>query len=89
MPQLNEEHKQACDKTITEQEILNSMKQLTNGKTPGTDGLSADFYNYFWIDIKHLLTNCILYVMKKGELSIEQKRGIITLLPPPPKIDFS
>ncbi len=34
MPQLNEEHKQTCDKTITEQEILNSIKQLSNGKTP-------------------------------------------------------
>ncbi len=32
MPQLNVEHKQACDKTITDQEILNSIKQLTNGK---------------------------------------------------------
>ncbi len=49
-------------------------------KTPRTDGLSANFYKYFWIDIKYLLTNSILYVMKKGELSIEQKRGIITLL---------
>ncbi len=70
MPQLNKEQKQACDKTITEPEILNSIKQLTNGNTPGTDGLSADFLNFFWIDIKHLLTNCILHVMKKGELSI-------------------
>ncbi len=68
-------------KTITEQEILNSIEQLTNGKIPGTDGLSANFYNIFWTDIKHPLTNSILYVMKKGELSIEQKRGIITLLP--------
>ncbi len=59
MPQLNEERKQACDTTITEQEMLNSIKQLTNGKTPGTDGLSADFYKLFWIDIKYLLTNCI------------------------------
>ncbi len=82
MPQLNEKQKQACDKTIIEQEILNSIKQLTNGKTPGTDGLSADFYNFFWIDIKKLLINSILYVMKKGNLSIEEKRGIITLLPP-------
>ncbi len=62
MPQLNEQ-KQACDKTITEQEILNSIKQLTNAKTPGTDGLSADFYNFFWIDIKHLLTNCFFYML--------------------------
>ncbi len=29
---------------------------------------------------KSLLTQSIIYVMEKGELSIEQKRGIITLL---------
>ncbi len=58
IPQLNEEQKQASDKTITEQEILNSIKQLTNGKTPG-----ADFYNFFWIDIKHLLTTCFFYML--------------------------
>ncbi len=57
-------------------------------KHPGTDGLSSDFYNVFWIDIKHLLIESILYVMKTGELSIEQKRGIISLLPSKKIIDF-
>ncbi len=35
----------------------------------------------FRIDIKNLLTESILYAVNSGELSIEQKRGIITLLP--------
>ncbi len=40
--------------------------------------------------MNYLLTNCILYDMKKGELSIEQKKGIITLIPKKQKnIDFS
>ncbi len=49
--------------------------------TSGSDGLPAYFYKFFWCDIKNLLTQCIIYIMAKGELSIEQKRGIITLLP--------
>ncbi len=34
IPQLNEEQKNSCDKSMTKQEILSSIKQLTNGKTP-------------------------------------------------------
>ncbi len=69
--------------TNCRKEILNSLKQLHNGKTPGTDELSTDFYKYFWIDIKSLLIESIKCAIETGELSIEQGRGIITLLPPP------
>ncbi len=71
----------SCDHCITEIEILNSLKQLHNCKTPGTDGLPPDFYKTFWIDIKLLLIESIEHETKTGELSIEQKRGNITLLP--------
>jgi exonuclease III len=81
MPKLNEDQKHFCDKAISESEILKSIKLLANGKTPGSDGLPADWYKFFWVDIKHLLCNSITYAMDHGELSIEQKRGIITLLP--------
>ena len=80
-PQLSEEQKNYCDKDITENEILNAIKDLKNGKTPGSDGLPIEFYKFFWINIKDLLVNSILYAFENGELSIEQKRGIITLLP--------
>ncbi len=71
----------SCDHCITEKEILNSLKQLHNSKTLGTDGLPPNFYNVFWIDIKLLLIESIEHATKTGELCIEQKRGIITLLP--------
>ena len=54
---------------------------MKNGKSPGTDGLTSDFYKFFWIDIKHLVLDSLNYAYEKGELSIDQKRGIITLTP--------
>ena len=54
---------------------------MQNGKSPGTYGLLADFYKFFWSDIKYLLINSIKYAVGNGEMSIEQKRGIITLIP--------
>ncbi len=71
----------SCDHSITKKEILNSLKQLHNGRTLGTDGLPPNVYKSFWIDIKLLLIESIQHATKTGELSIEQKRGIITLFP--------
>ncbi len=59
------------DKPITESEMLKSIKNLSSGKTPGFDGLAADFYKFFWCDIKNLLTQCIIYVMAKGLLNTD------------------
>ena len=81
LPEITEEQKEFCNKTISEVEILNSIKGMSNGKSPGSDGLPTDFYKFFWTNIKHLLKDSILYAMNNGELSIEQRRGIITLLP--------
>ncbi len=78
---LTDEEKELCDAKVTEKEILNSLKELKNGRTPGSDGLPSDFYKFFWSDIKDLVCNSIEYALTYGELSIEQKRGIITLLP--------
>ncbi len=75
-----QEGKETYDQAITEKEILQSLKDLNNEKMPGTDGLPADIYKKNWIDIKDLVTQSILFAIKSGELLIEQKRGVITLL---------
>ncbi len=82
---LSNSEKELCDQPIAEKEILSILKQLHNGKSLGTDGLPPDFYKYFWIyiyiDIKSLLIESIKYAIETGEMYIEQRRGIITLLP--------
>ncbi len=80
MKKLTPDEANFCEQPITEFEILCSLKNKHNQNMPGTGGLPADFYNFFWIDIKNLLTDSILYAVNSGELSTEQKRGIITLL---------
>ncbi len=81
MPILSNEERESCDKPISQSEILKSIKELSNGRTPGSDGLPTDWYRFFWIHIKNSLTDSIIYALSNGHLSIEQKRGIITLLP--------
>ncbi len=80
---LTNAEKDSCKQPITEKEILNALKHLHNGKTPGTHGLPQDFYKFVWLDIKSLLIESIEYAILTGELSVEEKkaRGIITRLP--------
>jgi hypothetical protein len=81
IPKISEEDRNQCETEVSESEILASLKVMKNGKSPGSDGLTTEFYKFFWRDIKVPLVESIRYSLIKGELSIEQKRGIITLIP--------
>ena len=78
---LDETQKRGCEGTITESELLKSLKSFKNGKSPGTDGLTAEFYKYFWCDIKLYFLASINYALGQKQLSVEQRRGIISLVP--------
>ena len=49
-------------------------------KSPGSDGLPAEFYKVFWKDIRRHLLNAFNYAYTKGLLSVTQRRGLITLI---------
>ena len=80
-PQGIEEDKEDLDNPIEEQDICKAIKQLPNGKTPGSDGLPVEFYKVFWINIKKMVTDSINRATHTGEMSIEQRRGILSLVP--------
>ena len=50
-------------------------------KTPGSDGLPAEFYKVFWNDIADLFFKSLNYANQTGQLSVTQRRGIIKLIP--------
>ena len=81
LPRIDDEQRNSCEAYITEQEILQSIKAMKNGKSPGTDGFTSEFYKFFWIDIKDILLESLQYALDNNQLSIEQKRGVITLIP--------
>ena len=81
LPKLSEIEKNQCEDVLTERELLKSIKAFKNGKTPGTDGLTAEFYKFFWLDIKGYLLASIIFALENGIMSMEQRRAIISLLP--------
>ena len=84
-PHLSESDKTKCDKVITLEECIACVRELPNNKTPGSDGFNSEFYKFFWGKIKKLVHNSFIHSFESGELSIDQKRAILTLLPKPNK----
>ena len=78
---LSEEKKLTTGGFITEYECEMSLKDMKNNKSPGSDGLSVEFYNMFWNDIKTYLVNSLNYSYDNGRLTELQTQSIITLIP--------
>ena len=78
---LNDIEREQCEGLLTAAECLESLKTMESNKTPGTDGIPADFYKVFWNDIKPFFLASINASFEKGLLSISQRRGLITLIP--------
>ena len=53
---------------------------MPNEKSPGNDGLTKEFYETFWDDIKRPLTLSFQQALIKGELSTSQKQAVIKLI---------
>lgn len=51
LPQIDPALSERADKPITEQDLLTALKQMNNGKSPGTDGLTVEFYKFFWPEV--------------------------------------
>ncbi|KAL9962757.1 hypothetical protein ACROYT_G031895 [Oculina patagonica] len=78
---ISDEERKRCEGLLTAAECLESLKTMESNKSPGTDGIPAEFYKVFWNDIKSFLLASINASYEKGLLSISQRRGLITLIP--------
>ena len=54
---------------------------MSNGKSPGLDGFTSEFYKFFWIDIQEYVIKSLNFAYENSLLSVSQKQGLITCLP--------
>jgi len=80
-PDAQPERFEDLEEPLTETEIWVALQESENNKSPGTDGLSVDFYKVFWKKIKHLLLRSYNEAFNEGTLSITQRQGLLSLLP--------
>ena len=80
MPKVSEASKLLCEGELSIQECYSALLKFPNGKTPGNDGLTAEFYKTFWNLLGQQLTDSLNYSYQQGELSNTQKQAIIKLI---------
>ena len=81
LPKLRELDKEDLEGEIAMDECKEVLKTFSSGKSPGEDGFTWEFYNCFFDLLGEDLINCYNAAYKNGEMSISQRRGVITLIP--------
>ena len=57
-----------------------SLKSIDNNKSPGKDGLSKEFYECFWAEVKKPFLASIHKVFLNQELNTSQIQAVIKML---------
>ena len=65
---------------INNDEILNAIQQLNNNKSPGLDGLTAEFYKIFRYDIVDNLNEIFNNILLMKYIPESMTLGVITLI---------
>ena len=78
---LSDDNANICEGKITNEECEKALNEMGIAKSPGSDGFTSEFYKRFWYEVGDDVVQSINNAFDKGELSICQKRDIITLLP--------
>ena len=82
---LTEEEKENLEGEISYDELAKAVKKSKNNSSPGGSGFTNEFFKFFWKDLGQFLLRSLNYSYSSGQLSITQRRGIITCLPKPGK----
>ena len=77
---LNNDQINLWEKDLSETDLYNAMKNMQNNKSPGNDGLTKEFYEGSWDEIKELLIVSATEAKQRGELNILQSQAIIKLI---------
>ena len=78
---LSDTDQTKCEGLITEAECISALKLMKNQKSPGSDGITVEFYKLFWNNIKEFYVYSINHSFQTGSLTELQKQSIITIIP--------
>lgn len=60
---LSDQERDSLDREISDMELSNSLMSMANHKSPGFDGITAEFYKCFWIHLKDLFGIVVREIM--------------------------
>ena len=81
MPTLTLHEKASLEGKITLNEASFALKNMKNNKSPGSDGFTAEFFKFFWLQLGAFVVKSLNNGFMKSELSSTQKEGVIICIP--------
>ena len=81
IPMLSQDQCNEIEGVLTLDECWAALKSMGTGKSPGEDGFTVEFYRCFFDILGNDLLNSLNAAYENGEMSISQRRGVITLIP--------
>lgn len=81
LPKLTGEEAETLEGLITLKEASEVLKKMSNGKSPGTDGMTVEFFKFFWKQIGTFVVRSLNEGFQNKQMSITQREGIIVCLP--------
>lgn len=79
--QLTREENGWVSRAISKEELEKELNKMKSNKSPGSDGLTVNFYKKFWSIVQELFYEMVKCVHSEQKMTAEQKRGIITVIP--------
>jgi hypothetical protein len=81
LPKVAEDTNSLLTQKLTFAEVLNAIRALPKGKTPGHDGVPMEFFHECAQDVAPDLVNAFTVMLKAGETSPFINKGQITFIP--------
>ena len=88
LPVITDTMKNDKHKPITAEEVSQVICSLSNNKSPGTDGLTYEFYKLTNETITPVLVKVFNKVLEGGSMPISWHKSLITLIPKKERIYF-
>ena len=81
IPKLSDADRDRIEGPLSYEECKKALDTFQNNKAPGEDGFTVEFYMFFFDLLGHDLVASFNEAYDANELTISQRRGVITLIP--------
>lgn len=82
LPMLSKRECTLLDSPFSITEITTALKSLNKGKAPGIDGLTPEFYCFFWPELNSFFYDVfVTNALPNGKLPRTAQKSVLTLIP--------
>ena len=80
IPKLSDVERESCEDLLTKKECWDALHRMKHDKSPGSDGLTKEFYVCFFNEVSNTLITALNHSFTTGMLSTSQRQAVITLI---------